>query len=195
MGIYGGEDSLVENFSSRFEADGEGFLFRSNLRAAPIPVSIVERDEEVSRYQRSMRLAMAGFLVVSLAAFSTLIGIDIAYDIGGLSWMIWLVLIPLIGGFAFVSTYLWRVPDRRFAGRIPATNKFSIEEVRRRTFEHISWVALAITPFIALLILMPRRGEEMSDLGFMIKLGVAGALILLAAVQAFRKWRFERNKR
>ncbi len=195
MGVYGGEDGLIESFSSRFEADGDSFLFRSNLKSAPIRVTAAERSEEIDRYRRSMRRAMVASVIVTIVSILLLAWIDITYDDSDLSWMTWLLLVPLIGGFAFVTVHISKAPDRRFANRIPAAPKFGLDEVRRRTFEHISWTALLIAPLGALALLIPQRGEKIWSIGYDIKLGIVGVLLTFVVVQAIRKWRFERHQR
>lgn len=195
MGVFSGEDAMVESFSARFEANGGAFIFRPNLNTAPVRVSVAERDEEVRRFRRSVRWVLGSFVVITVAALLALMTLYIVYELGDPSWTTWLVLLPLFVGAGVATAYVYKAPDRRFAQRCPVAPKLGLDEIRRRTFEHISWGTLAIVPLVTLVILIPRRGEQIFDLSFNIKIGIVGIVMVVAAVQAFRKWRFERNKR
>lgn len=100
MGIFSGLDKLVEGFSERFEAHGEDFLFRTDIKAAPVHVTAIERDQEVRRFRQSMQWTMIGFLVAILALLAGFIVTGIAFESSDRSLLIWLVVIPVTAMFA-----------------------------------------------------------------------------------------------
>ena len=99
-----------------------------------------------------------------------------------------LVMIPYIGYFRWV----WASPARELAGRMPVAGARSPDEVRRLRFQRLKYGQLAAAAFGGLVI--PFVGSSHGDVfsGWnCLWLAFGAALILIAAVQAFRKWRFE----
>ncbi len=195
MGIYSGEDRLIDAFAARFEGEGRDVVFRANLKAAPVRVTQAERDEEIARYRRAMRWMMLACVVSALGAISALVTVNIAYDVEEQSWEIWAVVLALTAGLLAATWYNHRAPDRRFADRLPIAAGLRQDEVRRRKFGQISWSNLAMAPLGALVMLIPRNNEELWGNWWNIKLGAATLLMAAVAVQAYRKWRFEREDR
>ena len=195
MGIYQGEDGLIEAFAARFEGQGRDLVFRASLKAPPVRVTEAERDEEISRYRRAMRWMMLGFLFLVIGTILALVAINMAYGFEEAPWQIW----PLIGalsvGFLLATVHVRKSPDRRFADRLPAASALQPDEQRRHKFDRISWGSLAVAPLGALAILIPRRDEMLWSFWWNIKLGAVMLLLAAVAVQAYRKWRFEGEDR
>lgn len=193
MGLWRGEDRSIELFASRFEEDSDRYLFRAGPRIAPVPVTVAERDEEIARYRRSRRYLFFGALVILLIAIIALaVSVPQTAALDPHILILPLILVWLVP-FVLIWLRLWNMPVRRFENRLPVGAGRTAQQARRFAFERLKWTKLAVVPVIALVILIPRHDESTSGWWFDIKLVFAGLLILLAIVQAFRKWRFERG--
>jgi hypothetical protein len=50
-------DRVHQLFAEQFEPDGADFLYRKNMKSAPIRVSVAERDAFVAAFRRACRIA------------------------------------------------------------------------------------------------------------------------------------------
>lgn len=182
-------------FADQFNHDGSGFIYRRSQKGQAIRVSAAERDRFVEEFddklRRSIWLIYAGTILV-LAASIALSLIDPSVPMqpviyGGLA----LVMVP----YLIYNRRAWAAPARALEGRVPIAGERSPEEVQRLKFQRITYRQLAIAALGGLV--FPFVGAARADLfsGWnRLWLLFGGALVMFAAAQAFRKWRFEQEQ-
>ncbi len=177
-------------FSDRFEAAGDGYIFRSNLTAPGYAVSAAERDQFVTDFARQFRWVtwgLAALVIVVLllgAAFFIASDRDVptVYTGGVVLGSVLLVFV--------VTRWIWNAPVRVLLGRAPVAPGRDKTEARREGLRRLTWQNLALVVGVAVLILFRGYQEDPSFSGWHgLWLVGSGGLLLLAAVQAFRKWR------
>ena len=181
-------------FADQFEPDGSDFLYRKSMKGGPVRVSRSERDAFISTFNRRLRystwsilpatLLLIGLLVV-LAPDSDTPSAKVATYLG-----IGLILVPFLAGYYWA----WNAPARELERRPLAGEAYSREEVRKRALGKITYGQLALVPLMAVAMLwkVSAKNDVLHGWGRLWLLA-AVALILLAAVQASRKWLFERR--
>jgi tetratricopeptide (TPR) repeat protein len=183
---------LRQAFADQFEQDGTNFVYRRSQKGDAIRVSAEERSRFIDEFNRNVRRAKwiiyIGLALVlgAIIGFSLLSGTDLSQTAMFIG--IGLVVIPY---FVFYR-WAWAAPARELGGRTPIAGERSPDEVRRLGFQRITYGQLAVAGFGGVMI--PFIGSSRQDVfsGWnRLWLVFGGALVLLAAVQAFRKWRFE----
>jgi hypothetical protein len=181
-------DRLAGSFADQFEADGAGYLYRRSMRGAPIPVTAAERDAFVAGYRRTMRRvgwSLVPSTIVLILALVALFpdaddGTAQAATFGGLG-LFALILFP-------VCYRAWTVPAQSLERRAPVGMPLDRATVRRRalallSYRQLGFLAAGAIAFGARAI--TRGVQDRSDICILL---AAIALLLLAAVQALRKW-------
>jgi hypothetical protein len=187
-------DRVRQTFADQFEQDGTGFVYRRSQKGEAIRVSADERRKFIHEFDQNVRRAkwiISGGLTLTfggLIGFSLFKGFDLseaAIFVG-----IGLVMIPY---FAYYR-WAWAAPSRELGGRTPIAGERDRDEVRRSRFERMTYGQLAGAAFGGLMI--PFIGSSRQDVfaGWnRLWLVFGGGLVLFAALQAFRKWRFEQE--
>lgn len=182
-----------QTFADQFEPDGANFIYRRSQKGEAIRVSAEERSKFIEEFNRNlgrtkwiiylgMALVLGGIIGFSLIKRTELSQGAIFVGIG--------LAIPY---FAFYR-WAWAAPTRDLGGRTPIAGERSTDEVRRIRFGRITYGQLASAAFGGAMV--PLIGSARQDVfsGWNRLWLVFGAgLILFAAVQAFRKWRFEQE--
>jgi tetratricopeptide (TPR) repeat protein len=183
-----------QTFADQFEQDGANFIYRRSQKGEAIRVSAEERSKFIEEFDRNVRRAKwiiyVGLTLVlgGIIGFSLLRGTDLSQ--GAIFIGIGLVMIPY---FAFYR-WAWAAPARELGGRTPIAGERPSDEVRRMRFRRVTYGQLASAAFGGVMI--PFIGSSRQDVfsGWnRLWLVFGGALVLFAAVQAFRKWRFEQE--
>jgi hypothetical protein len=190
--MFGVTDSA---FASQFERSGKGFIYRYNRRGRAIRVSAAERDAFVADFRRGYRLLIAGLCVAVVATFA------VVSALGGLSDPFDPVMFVLgfagiamafIGGIAWSTLRLLRTPERALANLMEGEAR-SREEMRRITLASFTYQQLALIAVASFAAFGFRPWMRGALQGWgLLWLAPGAALAILAAVQAFRKWRMER---
>lgn len=177
-------------FANRFEPDGDGFIFRANLKAPGFRVSKAERDAFVAEFKRRSRMGQWGaailivpLIVAAIFALPSLFHVSADY-----------AAVPVLGvtlpSFMIWSRWLWSAPARALQERTPDVEARSKEEALRLGFKRITWTQLGgAAALIPLMLLRVGYRHNLLVGWSRIWLVLAGALLLLLAVQAYRKWK------
>lgn len=187
-------DQVRQNFADQFEQDGAGFLYRKSMKGAPIRVTDTERDSFVASFNRRLRYAAwsvlpATVLVIGLLAFLVP---DVESATGKLAMGFAIGLI--LGPFLLFYYWAWNAPARELERRPVAGVARTREEMRRIKFAKLTYGQLAFVPVIAAVLLLKVSADNDVFHGWgILWLVLAGALVALAAIQAIRKWNYERN--
>jgi len=192
-------DRARKLFADQFQPDGADFLYRRNMRGSAYRVSRAERDALIAAYDRAFRRfiwgTVAGTLVLlfALIAITTWLGFE--PDRNGTSPLVILAIcVPVMLLAVVFNRYTYGAPARLLSGRTPVTEALSEEAKRKLTFGRMTWGqvataagASAVLPFIVT-DWHPFDGWNR----LWLVMGFAG--LVLAAVQGFRKWQFERDR-
>jgi uncharacterized membrane protein YfcA len=187
---------MRDNFEAQFEAAGENrYVYRLNQKREPIPVTAEERDRFIRQYVRRIWFVLSGMVGVLLAFLGLIIWRTFATN-SELSDVQLYIGIGVISVVAICLMYWVRgAPARELEGRTPVGRERSTDEMRAIFFRKISYGQLAgVAGFGVIFPFMLAFGRSPIDvfhgwgrLWFVL----SAAFVLLAAVQAFRKWRFE----
>jgi tetratricopeptide (TPR) repeat protein len=183
-----------ESFADQFEQDGSNFIYRRSQKGEAFRVSPAEHDRFLDEFDRNLSRAKwiiyLGLTVVlgGIVLFSFRRSSDLSQ--GVLFLGVGLAMMPYLAYYRWA----WAAPARELAGRIPIAGARASEEVRRLRFQRITYGQLAGAAFGGLMIPFIGSSRQNVFSGWnRLWLVFGGALILLAAVQAFRKWRFEQE--
>ena len=192
MPRYDGFDRLRQFFADQFEPDGNGFLYRQNMKDAPIRVSQAERDRYVQSYDKFTRRGFWGMTaatILLILVFVTLsVGtgqeISAAYLYAGVG--------VIIAGFVGASRWARGLPMRELRGRGTVGEARSRTEVSKRFFAKTSYGQIAIAAAGALVAVTKIDFHRDLFSGSNLVWSLLGAFVLGASLfAALRKWRFE----
>lgn len=193
MGMGGSVQRMRESFEAQFEVSGENrYLYRRNQKGEPIPVTSGERDRFIRQYVRRIWFILGSMMAVLVAFIGVVIWRaavtnseipDIAIYVG-----IGAITVAAIGLMYWVRG----APARGLEGRSPVGRERTTEEVRAILFKKISYGQLAgVAVMGAILPFTLRSHPDLFHGWGRLWLVFGAAIVLVAAVQAFRKWRFE----
>ena len=187
-------DRLYALFADQFEREGAGFLYRKSQKGPPIPVTPAEREAFAAAFRRQLRILMIVMAIGPLALIGGLVASGLNPD--GEAEPLW------IGGIAggicitiFVAVFwIWSAPARALARRAAVGAERSGAEMRRIKLASLSYGNLASVAGAGVLYVGSRAlsGDVLHGWG-RLWLVLGAALVGLAALQAFRKWRMERG--
>lgn len=184
-----------KSFADQFEPDGSAFIYRRSQKGEAIRVSAEERSRFIGGYNRSIRRGMwimCAAMAVALGGtilFSTLRDSDLSQT------AIFVAMgIAIVPYFIYIY-WAWGAPARELAGRTPIAGPRSPDEVRRLRFQRIKYGNLGAAALGALALpFMVSGGRDLFVGWNRLWLVFSGSLLLLLAVQAFRKWQFEQDR-
>jgi hypothetical protein len=193
MGLRGSVQQMRENFEAQFEAaGGDRYLYRRGQKGEPIPVSAEERTQFIKQYIRAVWSILFGMMGV-LAVFWGLIfwwmvekdrDLPAPVTYGGTG----AILIVAIACMYWVRAE----PARQLEGRTPVGRERTKDEMRAIYLSKTTYAQVgAAAAFGVFLILVRSRAESQTE--HLIWLGAGVFLLLFAAIQAFRKWRFDQE--
>jgi len=195
MGTYRTPLALIRNFESQFEEDGNGgYVYRLRGKGRPIPVGAAERRRFIDQYAWRIFLIWGAMLIALMLFFltfywrvvttskvlpSSVIFSDPFFYEGFI----------LIGLPATTLMYwLGEAPARALRDRASIGPEPTAEEKRAIAFRNKSYGNLALIALVG-----GASYEYIADGHWDPRwIVVPVAVVLVAAVQAFRKWRFER---
>jgi MFS family permease len=191
----GSWQQLRENFADQFEPLGEDkYLYRRNQKSAPIEVTAVERARFIDQYGRRLRYSMWSMVAGLIVFMGAVVWWTVARN-SDLPDLVLYIGIGLITTIAIGYLYWIRgAPARELERRGPVGRERSRDEMRALFFKKMGYGQLAGAAFAGLVLAFSRAGKEDLFHGWhRLWLVLAALLVLAAGVQAFRKWRFERE--
>ena len=191
-----GFDLIRKQFADQFEPDGDGFFYRRYGRDAAIRVTADEKQRFIATFNCHLKFAFWGMMVaiVALAIICVTYAVETNTEISDRTIYIGLGVITV----AFIAANFWArsLPTRELRYRATVGERRSRDEMRRLMIEKITYGQLAMVGLIGVYCLL--RVNYHADLlsGFNAFWLIGGALdLVLALIQAFRKWRFEFAKK
>jgi hypothetical protein len=197
--MYPDQSRAQRLFAEQFEPDGNGYLYRRSCEGAAIRVTADERDRFVIAFKYSLLSAMrilyagVGLLMIGLVLVARS---DPGRSFNSIPSMIAIVGACLIVSIPYFLHYwwIWRAPARELRGRAPVAPERSSKEMRQHRQARLTWRQLGLATLGALLLATPTvRREQLYPGWNHFAFRAAALLFLLIAVQALRKWRFDRK--
>jgi len=187
-----GFDKVREAFANQFEPDGDHFIYRRYMKGAPVRVSAAERDEFIRAFDRFIRFGQWGIFVGTIALLLGVVAYSMQSDQDLSGGAAWLVLGIVLMAYMPVYYWAWNRPARQLRDRQPIGAPRSRAEMRARMFSKMTYSQLMQGAGMALVvpIIASRLGNLLVGWN-RLWLVMAGLLLLLMAIQAFRKWRFD----
>lgn len=183
-----------QGFAAQFEADGSSFLYRKNMKGAPIRVSEGERDAFVNSFNRRFRYAFWSVLslITLLIAVVVILVPNSNRALGQLVVTIGAACIIL--PYTVAMRWAWNAPARELERRAPAGPARSDEEFRRIKLSKMTYGQLGLAAFVvcAGLLRVSMRVDGLHGWGIVFTAFTA-VLVLILAVQAVQKWRLDRS--
>jgi hypothetical protein len=184
---------MRRRFETQFEArDDGGYFYRRNWKGAGIPVTPEERETFVTQYVYRLYLILGAMVVAVSMLLGGLIlrtGKGTAAQVPPFEIFGGMVAISLVATGLFQWVYL--SPARQLKGRSPVGRELTRDEVRAIAFRRISYAQIAVIALIGGLATtrhQPTWGPGGHGWPFL-----GGFMVLVAVVQAFRKWHFEQE--
>ena len=183
-------------FEDQFELSGQDYLYRRWQKGPPILVTAAERRCFIEDYGRRLRYSNWG-IFGGLLLFSALVvgwTVQSGSDFPD---------IPIYFGISVIAVagiaYILRAgtaPARELGRRAVLGPARSRVEMRRVMLSKMTYGQLATTSFAGAILPFILRGDQDVFSGWgRLWLLFSGLIILLAIVQAFRKWRFDRENK
>ncbi|MBB3982506.1 hypothetical protein GGR44_002169 [Sphingobium fontiphilum] len=187
-------DRVRQLFADQFEPDRDDFLYRKSMKGRAVRVSRAERDAFVADFKKRLRYVTWSIIPLTLIL------------IGALAWLmpdsdgmqaksatyigVALILLPFFIGYYWA----WNAPARALERRPEEGAARSRDEVRHLMFSRMTYGQLGFAALGGVFLAWKASGDTDITRGWgILWLIFAGALIAVAAVQAFRKWRSERQ--
>lgn len=187
-------DRVREMFAEQFEPHASNFVYRKSQKGQAISVSADDRSRFIYEFDRNLRRAQWILYCGLVLAFGGIIGFSLlkGSDLSQAAMFVGIGL-ATIPYFAYYR-WAWGAPARELGNRTPIAGERSPDEVRRLRFQRMTYRQLAVAAFGG--VIVPFIGSSGKDVlaGWnRLWLAFGGALVLFAAVQAFRKCRFEQE--
>ena len=185
---------IRELFSDQFEPDGAGFLYRKGMKGAPIRVAEAERDAFVSTFNRRLRYAAWSIVPATLLLIGLFVVLVPDVDSTAAQVAVYVGIALILAPFLLVYYWAWNAPARVLERRPVAGEARTRDEVRRLMFAKMTYgqLGLAAAGGVLLVWKVSARHDVLHGWGAL-WLVFAGLLIVVAAIQACRKWLFERK--
>lgn len=186
-------DKMVNLFADQFQPDGDDYLYRKGMKAAPIRVAKVERDNFVDAYRRHARIGFWAMLLALILLSTLLIGVSMSNDAVDVETGTYAIVGFVSALFLWSNFHAWNAPHRALRHRVTTGVALTKEEARRMALDQISYGQLAGVGVGSFYFVWIAWDEHGGFIGWgRLWLGLAGLMMLVAVVQAFRKWRHSR---
>jgi len=115
------ENSYLERvrqlFAAQFEADGQGFLYRCNMKAAPIRVTASERDGFIAGFNRHLRYGMWAVFLGTLLLIGMVVLLVPDPDSPSADIALYGGLAAIMMPFLLAYHWAWKAPARQLKTR------------------------------------------------------------------------------
>jgi hypothetical protein len=181
-------ERLVDLFAAQFTPEGSGYLYRRNQVGAGYLVGAAERDMFVAAYRREWRRLFWAAILSVMIVVGAIVAVFEEPDEGATI----AAMVVLIGSLSLVHLRVWRGPERALARRVPSLPPLDRAAARHLKLSRVTWGNLALGPVFACVMASRAWRDESGVHGWRALWLVASvALLVMSAVQAWRKWRVE----
>lgn len=188
-------DRVRQLFADQFSADPRGFIYRKGQKGASIRVSEIERDQFVERFNRRLRYATWSIFPATVGLILLLVWLIPDADSPEGKIAVWVGIAAILVPFMAIYYWAWNAPSRELGRRSPEGSALTKGEARALAFSKITYGQLALAALMGAGLIWKRSTETDVFHGWGVAWLVFGAaLIILAGVQAIRKWRFSQQR-
>jgi Na+/melibiose symporter-like transporter len=181
-------------FTDQFEPDGTGFLYRKSLKRAPIRVTGAERDGFIGTFNRRLRYAAWSMVPATILLILLLALFVPDMDSAAGQVALWVGMGLILAPFLLVYYWAWNSPSRELERRTPVGRERTRKEVRQVMLARMTYGQLGLVVVVGFVLVLQEssRNDVLHGWG-MLWLVFGAAMVIGAGVQAFRKWRNERD--
>jgi Ca2+/Na+ antiporter len=169
-------------FEQRFEAEGDGYLFRTGRKGLPIRVSSSERNDFVVEFRYSYRMISCLMFSCLLVAVAVMAAVYFPRDQDIPERVMQVTVWLLIGGYLALYLWLWYAPNRALSSRSASGPPLTRAERKGRAIDLLSWMQLLALVPVGALLLADAAIEE--RLALKIAKGLIGLLLVGSSVGA-----------
>ena len=185
---------MRQSFADQFSGDGRSFIYRKNQTGVPVRVSALERDDFIATFNK--RIRYTSWSVIPAVVGLCLLIAWLIPDIDSLSAQIaiWGVILAMISVLLVAFYRAWDAPSRALERRAPEGAALSKEDARALAFSKITYGRLALVALMGVGLVwdMSTKVDVAHGWG-MVWPVFGGALVVVAGVQAIRKWRVRQH--
>ena len=188
-------DRVRQIFADQFTSDAHGYIYRKSQKGAQFRVSEAERDDFIAAFNRRIRYSTWSIFPATIILILLLAWLTPESDSSEANVAIWIGVGAILLPFLVFYYWSWNAPARELQGRTPESAALTKSEARALTFSKITHgqLGLAAAMGIGLVWMQSLETDVLHGWG-MIWLLMGGGLVLLSAVQVFRKWRFSQQQ-
>ena len=182
---------------NQFVREGDGLVYRRHGRGAAYRVTESQAQEFLDQYMRRTRVARVVLFLATIAlggggALLLTLADPLPSNGSIAAWSVGLVAV-LVSVFVWAEMRSQILPERELAQTAPVGPAIDKDEWTRAQLEQVPWINLAILPLMGFFIVWAFRGEVDLYAGWgRVMWLIPAACVLLASVQAVRKWRSRR---
>lgn len=189
----GYEQWAVDMFAGQFQPDGDGFIYRKNMKGAAIRVTAAERERYIAAYKKSFRYSVwGGAGAVILFVFGAIFFFDNGGETSGaVTGTVFLLLMVF---YLLASYWAMSAPARELRGRPTLGEPATRTEVRNAFLRSMSYRQMA-TVAVMLSLLMFSKGpwQKLSSEWKVVAWAGIGVLLAALVFRAYQKWQLERG--
>ncbi len=188
-------DRIRQIFADQFASDAHGCTYRKGQKGARFRVSEAERDHFIATFNKRIRYVNWSIVPATITLILLLVWLHPERDSSEENLTIWIgfgaILLPILA----IYYWSWNAPARELKDRMPESAALIKSEARALAFSKITYgqLGLAAVMGIGLVWKKSRETDVLHGWGI-IWLLMGGGLVLLSAVQIFRKWRFSQQQ-
>lgn len=187
-------DRMQQLFAEQFADDLQGFVYRKNGKGVPIRLSEIERDEFVATFNKRIRYAFWALVPATVALILVLVWLVPDKDSPARQLATWVGVTAILVPFMTIYYWAWNAPSRELERRTPMGAALTKEEARTLAFSKITYGQLLLAALIGVGLVWNKSTKADVFHGWGVAwLAFGGALIVLAGLQAIRKWRLGRQ--
>jgi hypothetical protein len=185
-------DRVRRLFADQFEPDGADFLYRKSMKGAPIRVSASERDRFVEAFNRSIKFRIWGLVGGLIVLCMALAFYAAAAHSTPSNTVLYSGFGAILAAYMAAHYWTWNAPLRELQGRSTLGPARSRAEMRRLLLAKMTYREIAGVAGTALIVLFQiNRKQDLLAGRNLLCLILAAIILVLAAAQALRKWRYD----
>lgn len=184
-------DSVRKMFADQFSRETHGYVYRKGQKGAPTPLSEAERDEFVNNFNKYLRVAIWSLIPATVGMILLLAWLVREPDSPTGQMAMWGAIVAIIAPYMAIFYWAWYAPARELKHRTPTGNELTKAEARTLALSKISYGQLILG--VAMVLVVVWKASAKTDVfhGWgRLWLVFAGGLIIVAGLQAIRKWRY-----
>lgn len=188
-------DRLRQAFGDQFTTDDHGVIYRRYQKGAPVRISEVERKRFIIAFNNHLKYATWSIFPATVGLILLLVLITPNANSPSAQLTMWVGLVVILVPFLIYFRWAWNHPSRELKRRAPEGAALTKEQARALAFSKITYGQLALAALMGagMVWKMSMRFDVLHGWG-MIWLLFGAGLIVIAGIQAIRKWRFNQQR-